>query len=96
MLTVLTDFVVAYWYYILAVAVLCGITCIYSPTFYRNFKKGMLLLLVVLVLALGYEFLTGRSILTIPSRIDKKLSEKPTRLEPSHRYYPDLDQIPKD
>ena len=95
MLTILTDFIADFWYSIVAVAVLCSIACYFSPTFYGYLKKGLLFLLAVLVISSGYELVTSRSILTIPGRIDTKLSEKPTKLEPSHHYYRE-EQLPKD
>jgi hypothetical protein len=82
----LPDFISTYWYYLLGVAVVCGIFSYKSETFLGNLKKALIVLVVILLSVAGYELITGKSIINLPGSIDRKLSEAPTDPETGHRY----------
>ena len=82
----LPDFISTYWYYLLGIAVVCGIFSYKSETFLDNLKKVLIVLAVILLSVAGYEFITGKSLIYLPGSIDSKLSETPSNPETSRRY----------
>lgn len=87
MLDSLPEFLRRYWMYLVGAAFLCAVMSYYSEKFFSYLKKGLILSAVLFTLAAGYELVSGRSIFTLPGRIDKKLSEEPSATETGHRYY---------
>ncbi len=64
----------------------------------RLLKKCALYLLAILGVIYGYQFLTGKSIATLPRELVDKLQQKDTAAESSNpRYYRDPGKdLPKD
>lgn len=87
MLDSLPDFLNSYWMYLAGAVVVCGVTSYFSEKFYSYLKKGLIIFAVVFALAAGYELMTGKSIFTFPSRLDRKLAEDPSKTETGRRYY---------
>ena len=83
----LPDFIAAYWYYLLGIAVICALCSYKSEKFFTNLKKGLIILAVVVAAIAGYELITGDSIINLPGSVDKKLSEGPADPEKGRRYY---------
>jgi len=69
--------------------VLLGLLCLISETFRGQLKKVAVFLLIVAGLGFGYYLLTGKSPSNIPADINTFLNRRPTKVEPSHRYYQD-------
>lgn len=87
MIQSLPDFVNNYWMYLVGVVVFCGVMSYYSNKFFSYLKKALILFAVVFALIAGYELITGKSIITLPGRIDKKMAEDPSQVETGRRYY---------
>jgi hypothetical protein len=87
MLYSLPDFLNSYWMYLAGVVFICCVLSYYSEKFFSYLRKVLIFLAVAFVLVAGYELVTGRSIFTLPSRIDKKLAEDPSEVETGRRYY---------
>ncbi len=77
-----------YGWPVVGVVILClALISCRSPSLLANIKKGVILLLVAGGIALGYYFLTGRSLSEIPAEVDHFFN-KPREAEPtSHKYY---------
>lgn len=73
--------------YLVGAGVLCMVLSYLSEKFYRYLKRALLFLAVLLALVAGYELVSGKSILSLPSRIDQKLDESPSQTESGRRYY---------
>ena len=87
MLQSLPDFLSAYWIYLAGVVVLFSVLSFFSEKFLTYLKKGLIIFGVVFALVAGYELLSGNSIISLPGRMDKKLSESPKNVETGRRYY---------
>ncbi len=87
MLDSLPDFLSAYGYYLVGLAILCGIASYFSKTFFKNLKKFLVIFGVIFAVIAGYELITGNDIFSLPGRVDKKLSEQPKDVESGHTYY---------
>jgi hypothetical protein len=87
MLQTLPDFLSTYWIYLVVIVVLGVVLSYFSEKFLGYLKKGLLIFGVIFALIAGYELLTGNSIISLPGRIDKKLSEQPKNPETGRRYY---------
>ena len=87
MLQSLPDFLSAYWIYLAGVVVLFSALSFYSENFLMHLKKGLIIFGVVFALVAGYELVSGNSIISLPGRMDKKLSESPKNPETGRRYY---------
>lgn len=87
MLQSLPDFLSSYWIYILVVALVCAVLSYFSEKFLGYLKKGLILFGILFVLIAGYELVTGSSIISLPGRVDRKLSEDPKNPETGRRYY---------
>lgn len=101
MLQSLPDFLSAYWIYLAGVVVLFSVVSFFSEKFLTYLKKGLIIFGVVFALFAGYEMVTGNSIISLPGRMDKKLSESPENPETGRRYYQSYeerygDNLPKD
>jgi len=83
----LPDFFAAYWYYLLGAAVVCAVLSYLSSRFFGVLKKGLVLFAVLFALAAGYELVTGKSIFTLPGRVEKEFIKDTTNTEVEHRYY---------
>lgn len=87
MLQSLPGFLQNYWMYLAAVAVGGIVLCYFSEKLRGYLIKGLLVFAVLFGLAAGYELVTGRSLFSLPGRIDNKLSEGPAQVESGRRYY---------
>ncbi|MHB8809391.1 MAG: hypothetical protein ACYC9M_05185 [Desulfobulbaceae bacterium] len=87
MLESLPEFLRSYWMYLVGAAVVFATMSYYSEKFFDYLKKGLILLAVLFALLAGYELISGKSIFTLPGRIDEKLSEDPSQTETGRRYY---------
>jgi hypothetical protein len=87
MLQSLPDFLNSYWMYLAGAVVVCAAVSYLSEKFFSYLKKALILFAVVFALIAGYELITGKSIITLPGRIDKKLAEDPSQVETGRRYY---------
>ncbi len=87
MLQSLPDFLSTYWIYLAGVVVAFSVLSYFSEKFLTYLKKGMLLFAIVFALVAGYESVTGNNIISLPGRMDKKLSESPKNPETGRRYY---------
>lgn len=87
MLQTLPGFLAAYWPYLLGVAAACSLLSYFSGKFFAYLKKGMVLFGILFVLAAGYELISGKNLFSLPSSIDRKLSEDPEKVETGRRYY---------
>lgn len=87
MLQTLPDFLSTYWIYLVVIVVLGVVLSYFSEKILGYLKKGLLIFGVIFALIAGYELLTGNSIISLPGRIDKKLSEQPKNPETGRRYY---------
>lgn len=101
MLHGLPDFLSVYWMYLVWVAALCAVLSYFSEKFLAYLKKGLIVFGILFSLVAGYELVTGSSIISLPGRVDKKLSEDPKNPEKGHRYYQSYeerygDALPKD
>lgn len=92
MLRSLPEFLNSYWMYLAGAAVICAAMSYFSEKFFSYLKKGLILGAVLFALVAGYELMTGKSIFTLPGRIDKKMSEKPSETETGRRYYRSYDE----
>lgn len=74
----------------LAIGACVVLTLCYRKVRYDRTIKTVLMILIVFFAAESvYTLATGKSILSVAGLVDQKLSEEPTTLEPSHRYYRD-------
>lgn len=87
MLQTLPEFLGLYWLYLLGAAAACAVLSYFSGKFFSWLKKGMVLFAIIFVLAAGYELITGKSLFSLPSGIERKLSEEPGKVETGRRYY---------
>ena len=87
MLRSLPDFVNAYWMYLAGGAVFCAILSYFSKKFFSYLQKALILCAVLFAVATGYELLTGKSLLTLPGSIERRLDADPSQVETGHRYY---------
>ena len=83
----LPDFIAAYWYYLLGVAVICAVCSYKSEKFLGNLKKAIIFLTLALAAVAGYEIVTGKSIFTLPGSVERELSKGPEDPETGRRYY---------
>lgn len=76
---------------LIGLLVLCVLVCM-SANLRGNVKKMVIALFVVVALGMGYSLVTGKSALDIPQDINSFFNTPSTQVEPSHRYYQDIDK----
>ncbi|GAB4334977.1 MAG: hypothetical protein Kow0089_04460 [Desulfobulbaceae bacterium] len=87
MLKTLPDFLVGYWMYAAGAVVSLALLAWFSEKMREHIKKALLLFLLLFALGAGYELVTGKSLVSLPTRMDRKLSEQPKNIETGRRYY---------
>ena len=65
---------------------------------FKLLKKIAIYILIILGIIYGYQFLTGKSIATLPREINDKLQQKETQTESTnpHYYRDPAKNMPKD
>ncbi len=97
----LPDLLSAYWIYLAGVVILFSVLSFFSEKFLTYLKKGLIVFGLVFALVAGYELVTGKSIISLPGRVDKSLSKQPENPETGRRYYQSYEErydgaLPKD
>jgi hypothetical protein len=68
---------------------LFGVLMLVSESARKQFKGGLFLLVTIIVLAVGYNYVTGKSVADIPQQIDTYFNTERAPETTSHRYYSD-------
>jgi len=67
-----------------------------SATMRTQIKRGLIFLLIIAGILVGYFFLTGKSPAEIPARIDQFFNTPRAPEDGTHRYYNDPEERYKD
>ncbi len=76
----------------LVILVLLVLLCLISDSLRGKLKKGVVPLLIVLGISLGYYVITGKSPSSIPGDINRFFSDPQIQDEPTHKYYRDPEE----
>ncbi len=88
----ISSFIVEYKiFFIVGGVALCAFFFL-SASLRGNVKKGIIAVIVIVAVGMGYFLITGRSALDIPKDLNAFFSKSPTTLESSHTYYRDPEE----